>query len=162
MTVLAAVDGETTNDAVVTVADDLAEALGEELVVLHVMPQSKYESLRESDPETRRVTIGDSDRVYSTTNRTDEEYFVDEAVEDAAAVAREVIDGTLEDGSDIQADGRVGKPVVEITDQAENLDASYLVIGGRKRSPTGKALFGSATQSILLDADCPVVTVIDE
>jgi nucleotide-binding universal stress UspA family protein len=44
-----------------------------------------------------------------------------------------------------------------ILDHAEEHDVDALVLGGRKRSPTGKALFGSVTQSVILNTDRPVV-----
>ena len=50
----------------------------------------------------------------------------------------------------------------EIIDEAESEDPRYLVISGRRRSPTGKALFGSTTQQVLLNVDCPVVTQMDD
>lgn len=42
---------------------------------------------------------------------------------------------------------------------AERLGASLVVIGLRRRSPTGKFLFGSDAQRILLDAPCRVLAV---
>lgn len=42
---------------------------------------------------------------------------------------------------------------------AKRNDAEVLVIGARKRSPLGKFLMGSATQSIILGAPMPVLVV---
>lgn len=42
---------------------------------------------------------------------------------------------------------------------AQEENASLLVIGARKRSPLGKFLIGSATQTIILDAPMPVLVV---
>ena len=47
----------------------------------------------------------------------------------------------------------------ELVDIAERLRASLIVIGLRRRSPTGKLLTGSQAQRILLDATCPVLAV---
>jgi nucleotide-binding universal stress UspA family protein len=47
----------------------------------------------------------------------------------------------------------------ELVDAAERLQASLIVIGLRRRTPTGKLLFGSQAQQILLDANCPVLAV---
>ena len=47
----------------------------------------------------------------------------------------------------------------EVVDAAQRVGASLVVIGMRRRSPTGKLLFGSQAQRILLDADCPVLAV---
>lgn len=56
------------------------------------------------------------------------------------------------------ADGTNGEGVVDI---AEEEDADLVVVGGRQRSPTGKALFGSMAQQVMLQAPCPVTFVRD-
>ncbi|MBS4102292.1 universal stress protein [Tsukamurella paurometabola] len=50
-------------------------------------------------------------------------------------------------------------PVGGLVDVGTELDASVLVIGIKHRTATGKLLFGSAAQRILLDATCPVLAV---
>jgi len=50
-----------------------------------------------------------------------------------------------------------GEAAEDITDEAERLDADLIVLGGRKRSPVGKVLFGSVSQEVLLNTDYPVV-----
>lgn len=63
----------------------------------------------------------------------------------------------LEDaGTTVEQLSRVGDPATEILAAADEIGADRLVLGGRKRSPLGSLLFGSVTQSILLDADRPV------
>jgi nucleotide-binding universal stress UspA family protein len=42
---------------------------------------------------------------------------------------------------------------------ANDCRAEILVIGARRRSPVGKFLLGSVTQTIILEADMPVVVV---
>lgn len=73
---------------------------------------------------------------------------------DAVRRARE----TLEDeGIDVTVRGAGGPPTDGIIELADEIDADKIVMGGRNRSPAGKVLFGSVTQSILLNADLPVV-----
>ncbi|WP_324273435.1 universal stress protein [Blastococcus brunescens] len=47
----------------------------------------------------------------------------------------------------------------EVVAAAERLGASLIVIGLRRRTPTGKLIFGSDAQRILLDAHCQVLAV---
>ncbi len=46
-----------------------------------------------------------------------------------------------------------------IVEHAASLGAELIVIGLRRRSPIGKLITGSTAQSVLLDADCPVLAV---
>jgi nucleotide-binding universal stress UspA family protein len=47
----------------------------------------------------------------------------------------------------------------ELVAIADRVKASLIVIGLRRRSPTGKLITGSQAQRILLDANCPVLAV---
>lgn len=139
MAIIAAVDGDRRPDNVVAEAAELAEAFDEELVVFHVMTDGEFERRRE-----------------------EREYFVDHAAADAAKTAQWVVAGTLDDSEGIRAEGAVGEPVTEIVDLAEEVGARYVVVGGRRRTPVGKAVFGSVTQAVLLNAGRPVVTVMTD
>ena len=50
----------------------------------------------------------------------------------------------------------VADALLELTEKA---GAGLLVIGARRRSPVGKALMGSVTQTLILQADVPVLVV---
>jgi len=50
-----------------------------------------------------------------------------------------------------------GDTTQDIIRVADDVDADAIVLGGRKRSPAGKAIFGSTTQSVILNTDRPVV-----
>lgn len=50
----------------------------------------------------------------------------------------------------------VGSEVVRVADER---GAELVVVGVRHRSPVGKALMGSVSQRVILDARCPVLAV---
>ena len=54
---------------------------------------------------------------------------------------------------------RGNEPAIDIIDVAREVDADFIVIGLRRRSPVGKLILGSIAQQVLLDADCPVLAV---
>ncbi|MFC6823729.1 universal stress protein [Halopelagius fulvigenes] len=142
MAILAAVDGDEEPDRAVTVGEDLAAAYDDELVVVHVLSQEEFE---------RRDEV-----------RRGERYTVEDGQHDAEATARTVVKASTDRPGPVVTRGRVGDVVEELLSEAERVDAKYLVVGGRKRTPVGKALFGSTTQSVLLSSDVPVVAVMDE
>jgi nucleotide-binding universal stress UspA family protein len=54
----------------------------------------------------------------------------------------------------------MGPDIAElILDAAEEVDATMVVVGLRRRTPVGKLILGSVSQRLLLDARCPVLAV---
>ena len=80
------------------------------------------------------------------------------ASEDALAAVRARLD---ESGVVYEIDQQVGghEASEELVEIADRVKASLLVIGLRRRTPTGKLITGSQAQRILLDANCPVLAV---
>jgi len=52
-----------------------------------------------------------------------------------------------------------GDPADELLAAADDVDADAVCVSGRKRRPTGKAVFGSVTQDVILGSDRPVFAV---
>jgi len=65
-------------------------------------------------------------------------------------------------GIDISVRGSVGDHGAGVVDLCGAVGADMVFVGGRRRSPTGKAVFGSTAQEILLEAPCPVTFVRSE
>jgi nucleotide-binding universal stress UspA family protein len=52
-----------------------------------------------------------------------------------------------------------GEPAKTIIKVANEITADRIIMTGRKKTPVGKVLFGSVTQSVLLSADTPVTVI---
>jgi nucleotide-binding universal stress UspA family protein len=64
----------------------------------------------------------------------------------------------LEDaGVEVDLTESSGDPAEAIISTADELDADMIVLAARKRTPTGKVLFGSVTQAVLLGTARPVL-----
>ena len=70
-----------------------------------------------------------------------------------ARLAAEGLDG------DVREFVRGRSPDEDVLEAAEESGADLIVIGLRRRSPVGKLVLGSNAQTILLNAECPVLTV---
>lgn len=94
----------------------------------------------------------DEGRQISTDDLYDPEDFP-ESVDAASAILTDA-------GRDPERRRNHGEPAERITAAAEEVDADLIAISGRKRSPAGKVLFGSVTQSVLLAAERPVLVAM--
>lgn len=139
MVVIAAVDNQESESAVVDEGQRLANAFGEPLHVVHVLNQSRFQELERASVDETGQTID---------------------VQTIREMAEEIADATVD--TEYTAVGLVGDPTEEVLKYAGKEDTSYITIGGRSRSKVGKALFGSVTQSILLSAESPVLTVMND
>ncbi|WP_135826698.1 universal stress protein [Halorussus ruber] len=61
------------------------------------------------------------------------------------------------EGVETEIAERSGDPAVAVLEFAQETDADCICVGGRNRSPAGKAIFGSVSQSVILQADRPVL-----
>lgn len=73
------------------------------------------------------------------------------------AAVRTAVDILENHGIDYEVVEASGDPAEAIVHLADSEDADLVVVGGRKRSPAGKALFGSVTQTVILSAGCSVM-----
>lgn len=120
---------------------DLAEPTDARVVLLHVFTQKAYDTgIAEAgfDPD-------------------------DPPSPDELASRLEAIDSlslALEE-SDIsyEIEGAVGKEGETILRRTEDPDCDILYMSGRRRSPTGKAVFGSTAHRIMMNSSCPVLYV---
>lgn len=143
MVVVAAIDRNDRATDILVAADELAGAFDDELHVLHVMTRSEFVDLEMTSVDNTGRPV-EMDRVQQ---------FAADFAADAAAEAG------LES---YEAVGKIGDASRVILDYAADVDARYVVIGGRKRSPAGKVIFGSVTQSTLLNTDRPVVVIMTD
>ena len=134
-------DDEERVASVAQTAIDVAGPAGATVHLVHVFSEEQYERVK------RQLEFGPNDEVTP------------DAVARRHATIRDV--GTLLDeaGVDHEWHGAVGETAEEMLAFADRFGADMLIVGGRGRSPAGKAVFGSTAQEILLNADCPVTYI---
>jgi len=110
---------------------------------------AKIEARRRGD----RLVIVSSFKGGDTFTREDDR----DAGNEAEAIRREL----TKEGYDFEIVTLVRgqEPTDDLLDIADRHEAPLLVIGLRRRSAIGKLVLGSNAQRILLEADCPVLSV---
>lgn len=148
VTILIAIGETEATSPVISTGYELAERYDDNVVALHVMPQDDFEEHKRTIENSRRF----------------QDLSLSQEQDSAARFARRAVRETIPefDNARVRSRGRVGDPATEIISEANDTDPRFLVLGGRRRSPVGKALFGSITQKVLLEARCPVVTMMTE
>lgn len=146
-TILLAVgsEDEKRSERLAAEATGVAEPTGATVVLGHVFDEDAFDEIRSNlgiDPESEASTP--------------------DAVAERHTATRTVFRALTEAGVDHVVRGAVGDRADEIVRLAKETDADRVVVGGRHRSPTGKAVFGSVAQEVILSAPCPVTFVREE
>ena len=136
---LVVVEGTEATKELVREAGELAAGVGAELFLVHVTTQGEF-----SEHASSLADVSDRDATYSI-DRTREG-----ARQFAEDIGREAFEGL---SVEYEAIGILGDKEEKILETAYQRDCDHLFIQGRKRSPTGKALFGDLAQSVLLKFD---------
>lgn len=136
MPVVAAVDQSERAESVIERANRLADDADVPLHVVHVGQPEIPHPKGGYDPEQTEVI----------------------SEQRATGIAREIGQAVLGE-DEFHPVGLQGDPAERLLKYAAEQDAEYLVVSARKRTPLGQAVFGSVTQSLLLNAECPVVAV---
>lgn len=111
-----------------------------EVFIMHV-----YEDIDLEDAEGPRLSSGD---LYDVEETPESVRIAAERLESANASVTTLI----EEGDP--------KDVILSTIDEQGID--HVFMGGRRRSPVGKAVFGSVSQGVLLNSDVPVTVVVHD
>lgn len=122
----------------------IAEPAGAEVVLTHVFTDEEFDDVRSR--------LGVDDKSESSTP---------DAVAERHTTTRELSKALDAAGVTHSVRGAVGDHADEVVAAAEAVGADRVVVGGRRRSPAGKAMFGSVAQDVMLSAPCPVTFVRD-
>jgi len=143
-TVLLAVGTEDENrtEQLAKEAIAVAEPAGAEVVLTHVFSDEEFDEVREK--------LG----VDATSEGS-----TPDAVAERHTTTRKLAKALSDAGVRYSVRGAVGDHADEVVDTATVIAADRVVVGGRGRSPAGKAVFGSVAQKVMLSSPCPVTFV---
>jgi nucleotide-binding universal stress UspA family protein len=127
------------------IVSDIAGPAAAEVVLVHVFSEDEYGAAVEN--------LDFDSKVDSTPDRTARRH----------AEIGELSETLEEEGIAYEIRGVVGDdPGEALVEFAETEDVDLFIVGGKSRSPAGKAIFGSAAQKLALNAPCPVTLAREE
>lgn len=127
------------DDRLLNAANRYATGTDTELVVCRFIGRDQYQSDTRNDARDGKQTPT-----------------IDMIEAEAATEAEAVADHAFGDDLTVRTIGAAGELPKKIIEVADDEDCEHVFVSGRKRSPTGKALFGDIAQSVLLRFDGPV------
>ncbi|WP_121741415.1 universal stress protein [Natronorubrum halophilum] len=118
---------------------EIAEPLGATVVIGHAFTEDEYEDIHDDLGLEARAADVDPDAVAAR-----------------RAPVGDLVEIFTDAGVDYEVRGALGEVSSEVVDMAIDVDADRMIVGGRRRSPAEKAVLGSVSQEIILQAPCPV------
>ncbi|WP_336327301.1 universal stress protein [Halovenus sp. HT40] len=145
-TVLVAVDDDDTDrlDSLAEAAIDLSKPAGATVELAHAFSDVEYDEAK--------ARLDSADKTVTPTTVARQDGLLGDLGDQLEAAGLSYnTHGCLSEGN--------GGGVAELADE---LDADFVVVGGSKRAPSGKVVFGSTAQSVIVDVPCPVTLVKGE
>lgn len=142
---LVVVDSNEKVTELVTEASELAMGVDASLTLLHVTSESDYEQ----DRKAMEGVVGAEDVSYD----------VERAAEGARQFARDLGEELLGADTDFEPLGAVGSTAEEVLRTARDEGCDHIFVAGRRRSPSGKAIFGDTAQRVILNFGGPVTVM---
>jgi nucleotide-binding universal stress UspA family protein len=127
------------------------------IVVGYVPKPEGHAALRRAAEE---ALLRDAKLVVVNSHRGGREFDLDDSIRSEAEL-EQIRDQLTKAGvsHEIRQLVRGMDPADDLIQVAADVQADFIVIGLRRRSPVGKLILGSNAQRILLDAPCPVLAV---
>jgi nucleotide-binding universal stress UspA family protein len=127
------------------------------IVVGYVPKPEGHAALRRAAEE---ALLRDAKLVVVNSHRGGREFDLDDSIRSEAEL-EQIRDQLTKAGvsHEIRQLVRGMDPADDLIQVAADVQADFIVIGLRRRSPVGKLILGSNAQRVLLDASCPVLAV---
>lgn len=135
--IVCSVDDSDAAESVVRVAKELADALGGQLMLLHVAPRTEAPGVSAAPAGQERLR--------------------DEELADARRLLETVASRGGAQDAELRAE--VGAAADRIVAICEAEKAAFVVVGSRGRGGIGSVVLGSVSHSVASKAPCPVVIV---